>query len=381
MKPGPKGIHIYEYDPQTAALTYLRTVHEESSAGNLFYDARRRVLYATDEGQNVPGSAVGRVLTFRVDPQEGLQELSAVPTVLPKPAAVCLDRDAAHLLIAHHSNRGAITRAVRREDGTWTSEAVGDEAALALVRVDGEGRPGAVVDCAVTRGGNPYGTVHMLSHMHNVTPDPSGGLYLVCDKGMDCIYSFRLNRQEERLQLLAATRTPDGSAPRYIVFHPTLPVVYENNERRALLLTYRYDVSDGTLSLLDTLSFEEDPGAAPVSASAPGTGFGLAGVTCQLSDLVMHPGGGMLYSSFRGRNTIVCLRPDENGIPRPVQTVDCGGINPRGLCVSPDGRFLLSANIESGNIARFSIAPDGTLSPAGEPAAAHMPACMVIAQA
>ena len=380
MKPGPKGIGIYEYNPETADLTFVRTIHEESSVGNQYYDAGSRILYTTDEGANVPGTAAGRILTFRTDPEAGLVDLGAFPTVLPKPSAVCKDTEGNCLLVSHHSNRGAVTQAVRREDGTWTSRTVSDEAALALLSLDAEGKPEKILDCVITRGEDPYGTRHMLSHMHDVTPDPSGELYLVCDKGMDCIYSFRLDRKARRLRLLRTTQAPEDSAPRYIVFHPTLPVLFENNERRPLLLTYRYDTEGGALELLDEISFAEDSGAPQVSSSAPGDGFGLRGLTIQPSALVIHPDGKTLYSSFRGTNTIVVLRIDESGIPHPVQTVDCGGVNPRGLCLSPDGRFLFSANIESGSIARFFVAADGTLLPAGEPMPAHMPANIVIAE-
>ena len=382
MKPGQKGIHIYEYDPETAGLHYLRTLHEESNVGNQYYDKGRRTLYATDEGQNVPGTAAGRILTFRVDPEEGLCDLSVMTTILPKPSAVCLDRSGDFLLIAHHSNRGSVTQAVRSKDGRWTSRTVSDEACLALAGVGEDGIPGEILDCVITRGEDPYGSLHMLSHMHNVTADPSGVLYLVCDKGMDCIYSFRLNHLEKRLELLQKTETPDGSAPRYVVFHPTLPIVYENNERKPLLNTYRYSTQDGKLGLLDTITFTEEmvsAGSTGAAATAAG-GFGLPGFTCQLSDLVIHPDGQVLYSSFRGTDSILVLTIDEDGIPHPGQVISCGGVNPRGLCVSPDGRFLLCANIESGDLARFSIQEDGTLRAAGEPVRAHMPANIVIAE-
>ncbi len=39
---------------------------------------------------------------------------------------------------------------------------------------------------------------------------------------------------------------------------------------------------------------------------------------------------------------------DEDGAVTLRNVIHCGGNNPRGLCISPDARFLFAANMNSG---------------------------------
>lgn len=362
MKPGPKGLSIFSYDPETAELEFVKRIHDEINVGNQCFDPKRKILYVTDEASHQRSHGVGGyVQAFSPDEAEGLAELGGCETLLPKPSYLWLDKSGSYLLAAHHSDRGRVTKLVRNADGSFSSRAVTDDAGLALLLLDSTGVPAEPVDYVLTVGKDPFGS-HPLSHQHCVVADPTGELYLVCDKGQDCIYSFRLDREKGKLALIHTTQVEDGSAPRYAVFHPALPVVYENNEKRPVLNTYRYHVESGELILLDSIRLEEE---------------GMEKL--QASDLVLHPDGKHLYASVRGANTIVVFEIDEKGLLHRIQTVRCGGENPRGLCVSPDGRFLLCANIESNCITRFMTGEDGRLTAFGEPVQAHMPGNLLIA--
>lgn len=363
FSPGPKGLHIYSYEPETARMEYVRTLREDIAVGYQYLDEARRVLYITDEsGRPRNGAVGGYVLALALDGEHILVEKGGKETLLPKPSYFWLDYTGDYALVAHHSNRGQVTKLARGEDGSFFSKTVTDDAGLALFTVEKDGSLGELVDYALTPGKEPYGP-HASSHEHCVAASPDGELFLVCDKGLDCIYSFRLDRDEGRLKLLQTTDTEPGSAPRYVVFHPALPVVYENNERRSVLHTYGYDSRTGRLTRLNSL---------PLCAEGAGEGM-------QPAALALSPDGTRLYASVRGAETISVLELDSSGIPHILQTISCGGENPRGLCLSPDGRFLLCANTDSGSITRFSVAKDGTLTPEGEPVAAHIPGNLVIA--
>lgn len=362
LKPGPKGLSIFSYDPETAELEFLRTIHEEFNVGNQYLDTKRKVLYVTDESSRPRKHGVGGyVQAFLLDEEEGLKEIGGCETLLPKPSYLWLDKSGDYLLAAHHSDRGKVTKLMRNADGSFSSHAVTDDAGLALLPVDGAGIPAEPVDYVLTTRKDPFGS-HPLSHLHCVAADPSGELYLVCDKGQDCIYSFRLDREKGKLALIHTTRVEDGSAPRYAVFHPALPVVYENNERRPVINTYRYHAESGTLTLLDSIRLG---------------GEGIENL--QASDLVLHPDGKHLYASVRGANTIEVFEIDEKGLLHRIQIADCRGENPRGLCISPDGRYLLCANIESNCITRFAVGEDGRLTAIKDPVPAHMPGNLLIA--
>ena len=60
------------------------------------------------------------------------------------------------------------------------------------------------------------------------------------------------------------------------------------------------------------------------------------------------------------------LDPDPDA-PTLVQHTPSGGKTPRHFSLSPDGRFLLVANQDAGNLVRFAVDPDtGRLTRQGE---------------
>lgn len=362
LRGGTMGLSVYSYDLDTADMKWIKTVHEEIAVGNQYLDRERGILYITDESGSPRGETVGGyVQAFSLGGREILKELNGRETLLPKPSYFCLDKSKKYALISHHSNRGKVTKLVCRGDGAFGSETVTDDAGLVLIEVLADGSLGQVRDVVLTPGEEPFGP-YGLSHEHCVNMDPSGKLFLVCDKGMDRIYSFHLDREKGKLALIHTTQVEKGYAPRYAVFHPTLPVVYENNEHQPVVNIYHYEADTGVLKLLEGIRLTEEAGEGTQSA-----------------DLVMNPEGSILYASVRGADQIIVLEIDDTGLLHKKQTVASGGENPRGLCLDPAGRFLLCANIGSNCIARFLVQEDGTLLPAGDAVAASIPGNITIA--
>lgn len=361
--PGPKGLHIFSYDPRSAEMEYIRTLHDEISVGYQYLDTKRGVLYLTDEsGQPRGDTAGGYVMALALDQDRILVDRDGRDTLLPKPSYFWLDHTGSYALVAHHSNRGKVTKLARREDGAFYSRTVTDDAGLALFSINPDGSFGDLKDYVLTPGKEPFGP-HASSHEHCVVASPDGELFLVCDKGLDCIYSFHLDRSTGKLELIHTTEVKNGYAPRYVVFHPELPVVYENNERQPILQTYRYHTQTGELQLL---------GSLPLCKAE-------AGQDAPPAAMLLHPNGKHLYTTVRGVNQITVLDIDPLGMPHVSQTLSCGGKNPRGLCLSPDSRYLLCANLDSNSITRFAVLPDGKLENIGEPVSAPVPGNIVIA--
>ena len=80
--------------------------------------------------------------------------------------------------------------------------------------------------------------------------------------------------------------------------------------------------------------------------------------------------------TLSGIDSISVLSLDEAGRPALKQTVHCGGVFPRGITLSPDGRFLLSGNMVSGTITTFRVEADGTLQATGKSFEAVSPSAM-----
>lgn len=360
MRPGEKGLSIYSYDAKTGGLSLVRRIHPEISVGCQYLDSEKKCLYITDESGRCRGDTVGGyVQTFRIGGAQVLTEFGGAETLLAKPSYFTLDRSGDYALVSHHANRALVTKLVANADGTFASKTVADDAGLLLIRRNRDGSLGRVCDVVLTPGQEPYGA-HPFSHQHCVNADPSGALYLVCDKGQDKIYSFRVDRVRGKLKLLAQTQVGENYKPRYVAFHPEKQIVYINNERQPVLLAFRYETESGKLELVDSLRFLEK---------------NEEGVC---ADIVMHPNGKTIYISVREVNKICVIGLDTDGKPRLKQKLDCAGDDPRGLCLAPDQRFLLCANLGSNSIVSFAVEPDGRLhGPVGQ-ADAHIPGNITI---
>ncbi|MCD8341909.1 MAG: lactonase family protein [Clostridiales bacterium] len=359
IKDEPHGLSIFSFQLETAEMVYLKTISEAACVGCQYLDRDTKRLYITNEGSfHRAGARGGQVLGFQIGTGENiLVPFTQQETLLPKPSFLTMTKEKDFLLASIHGNRGAVTKLVKRKDGTLSSVSVPDDAGLALFPVDSDGTIGELADLYVT-------TRDRLSHQHCVQSDPSGKLFLACDKGLDVIHSFALDRDSKKLILLRTTPVTPGSLPRYAAFHPVKPFFLENNEHDLHIYSYRYDTSSGEIELIEKHLILEGA-ASDASGIMP-------------SDLFIHPNGETAYVSVRGADLVIVLSVCENGSFRCVQSINCGGKNPRGLCLSPDGRFLLSANIGSETITAMRILENGQLCSAKEVARAHLPGNLTI---
>lgn len=363
---GAKGISIFSYDQEYGTLNPVETVMESVCATQLAVDIRRGMVYAVDTRDNTDGNigGGGYVIAFCMDEETGkLKMINRKETHCAAPDYLWLDQSGNYLLVAHHASRGHVTRVVRREDGEFDSITQFDDAALVLFRMEADGSIGEICDVSVPGLGKDE---QAMSHLHFVMPDPAGELYLVSDKGMDHIYSYRLDRERGKLIYLNSISTEKGSSPRYGVFHPSLPVFYGNHEKNTTLNLYGYDVVTGKLTLKCTY-----PLLVAWQVRREGEGI-------EAADLKIHPNGRFLYASVRGLNIVSVFEIDAEGGLTLKQNIDCGGINPRGLCISPDGRFLFTTNTESCNVVTFRIEENGMLRATPFSAHANMAACMKV---
>jgi 6-phosphogluconolactonase (cycloisomerase 2 family) len=347
-----KGLSVYRYDPGGAVLDYIATSFFDVSVGQQFVDNERQIVYIVDERDSRRGEVGGGgyVLAIRLESKNGeLNLINEKASLASNPSYIWVDKSKKYAVVAHHCGRGYVTKIVKREDGNFGSQTLFDDAALVLFRLNEDGGFGDVCD-VLTMPTGAFPEKNVVSHLHSVIADPSGKLWLVCDKGADCIYSCRLDTGAGKLKFLAETPIERGSAPRYGVFHPFLPVFYANNEQHSFLLSYRVDIASGKLTRIRKL---------PLIAGDQDLN---GGVKIQASDIVMHPSGKYLYVALRGVNKIAGVEVSAEGDISLNQDIDCQGINPRGLCLSPDSRYLFSLNVQSDNVSVFTVSEYGILS-------------------
>lgn len=350
---GIRGLSTYEYDPLTSKLALLDSDYPDIAVGSQFYDKKTGIVYFTDERKDQRGrtGGGGYVCAAKVSPKDGtLHMVSEKPSLLSNPSYVWLDRSGEYALVTHHVTDNYITRLVRKEDGAYESETVYENGALVLFRINQDGTLGEVCDVfeAAHQERSP---LRPISHLHCVMADPSGEIYMVCDKGLDMLYSFRIDRQKGKLILCDRFKAEDESHPRYGVFHPKLPFFYGNHEEAAYISQYQVNRETAEITCVSVCRILENEETGDIKP-AP-------------SDIVISRDGAFLYVSIRGINMISVISTGESGQMKLIQNISCGGDNPRGLCLSPDGKYLYVCNVNSDQAVSFTVEPDGRLKPSG----------------
>ena len=126
--------------------------------------------------------------------------------------------------------------------------------------------------------------------------------------------------------------------------------------------TFRRDVADGQLTLVDSTS--------TLPESFEGESFA--------AEIALHPTGRFLYASNRGHDSIAMFAVDpDSGRVTPIGHVSSGGKGPRHFAIEPGGRFMIVANTKSDTLNAFAIDPaSGLLVATGATVSVKSPACV-----
>ncbi|MFB6503115.1 MULTISPECIES: lactonase family protein [unclassified Streptomyces] len=213
------------------------------------------------------------------------------------------------------------------------------------VRADGSLGPAASL--LRHEGSGPDPDRQRSPHAHQVLPDPSGNWVLSVDLGTDSVRICALDPATGELRPHGETPLRPGTGPRHLAFHPAGGHAYVLNELEPTVTTCRWNAAAGVL---------EPVGETPVLPDgAPADGDAVT----YPSEVVVSPDGRFLWTANRGPDSISVLALDGTGERvTPVTTVDCGGHWPRDLALDPTGRRLYAANERSGNVTWFDIDPE-----------------------
>jgi 6-phosphogluconolactonase len=320
-KTGSKGIYTVTLDPATGALAEPVVAAE---AGNPTYVAvapDRALLFAVADREAMAAA-------YAVDPGTG--RLRALPA-LPSPATgstcyVAVDR-ARRVLVAAHYHQATIGALAIRPDGSLGPPQV--------IAHSGHG-----VDPVRQAG----------AHVHSAVIAPDSRFVLVCDLGLDRIYTYRLDL--DRAQLAASEppflATAPASGPRHLTFSADGRRAYVTNELANTVSAYDYDAGRGVLTHRQTRS-----------TLPPGfTGQNTA------AEIALHGSGRFLYASNRGHDSLAVFPVDAaSGQLGAPAFFPAGGRTPRGFALSADSRWLLCGHQDSDSLCSFRVDPaTGALS-------------------
>lgn len=358
---GAPGLGLFSFDTETGSIRLIRKLDDSRSFGPSVIDREKNLFYVCNETNLEPelGYDSGRIYGFSIDPETGsLTERFRQETYCPFPDYIGFSADRQYMLVPHHSQARSITSIERDDTGRYVPVVRYMDSAIDLFAMNADGTVKELVDVrkhAFTQKTTDYQNKVTIPHPHCAVRSPSGKLFAICDKG-DChLYLYTIDREAGKLKLLSKMMTDVPlSEPRYCVFHPTLPYLYVNHEHsatgRMMVTALRYD-EEGGVSIINRVD------CLPQGERAD-CGQGL----CISAD------GRYIYNQLSGYNCVAVLEVNPaDGSIQLKQRAMIEGAKPRNCCLSPDGRFLVTACL-TGEIAVYAVGTDGclTLTPHSE---------------
>ena len=308
---GEGKIAIYEMDLDSGGLTFREDVAAGAGVMPLVVDASKQHLYAGLRG-------VPSVQTYSLNRKTGGINLLGSTPFGWDTTYMALDNTGRFLLSASY---GRATAGVH---------AIGADSIVETRPVDRQ----ETARCA-----------------HYIQTDASNRFAFVphvAESNMIC--QFRFDEHTGKLTPNDPPRVaqPPDTGPRHYCHHPTLNMLYADNEQGSSMTAYRLDPDRGTLEALQTVP----------TLPADFTGEN----TC--SQIHIHPSGRFVYASNRGHDSIAGFAIDPvTGLLSTIGHAPTESV-PRAFNLDPQGRFLYAAGQETGRLAAYRVDQEtGTLSP------------------
>jgi len=183
---------------------------------------------------------------------------------------------------------------------------------------------------------------HESTHAHMIAADRNNKFVLSTDLGQDRIYVYRFDSTTGKLSPLEEqpfVQLPLGDGPRHFVFHPNGRWLYSLQEESSTVTMFLYDPARGRLTAQKTIS------ALP--AGFAGTSFG--------SEIQLSPDARFLYSANRLHDSISLFSIAADGSLRLIDEVWTRGDYPRYFQFGPSGDLLYVCNQRNDCITSFNV--------------------------
>jgi 6-phosphogluconolactonase (cycloisomerase 2 family) len=186
---------------------------------------------------------------------------------------------------------------------------------------------------------------------HCVQPTPDNKfVYVPHVKGNNALFQYAFDEATGTIVPLNPLDVgpPEGSGPRHVAYHPTLPLAYFSEEQGLGVSVYER-AADGRLALRSRPRPKPDVAPAPPLAGA---------------DIVLTPDAKHLFMSIRdfsGTGDLIArYRVAADGSLEPLPVTPADDI-PWGMAVSADGRWLAVTNYNAKTLSVYRIDAEGGL--------------------
>lgn len=204
---------------------------------------------------------------------------------------------------------------------------------------------------------------HDTPHAHMIAADPANKFVLSTDLGQDRLYSYAFDASTGKLAPRGFLTLLGGVGPRHFAFHPNGKWLYAITEESSQIIFMNYDSQTGA------------PAIKQVHSALPP---GFEGTT-YASEIAISPDGKFVYSANRLHDTISIFAIADDGDPKFIGEASTMGDYPRHFAIDPSGRLLLACNQHSDSITSFHIDREtGKLSFTGKYAGVGSPAVIAL---
>ena len=208
---------------------------------------------------------------------------------------------------------------------------------LALLSRHEDGSLGAVIDLVKLEGKiGPHRVEQPFAKPHQVEFDPSGKFIVVPDKGLDLVFTYRIDAEQGKLVLVGKpARAREGAGPRHVAFHPGGRLAYVVNELDSTVTSYHFDPATGTLAPFQIVS------AVPDAYTG----------NSRAAEIAVSADGRFVYASNRGDDSIATFAIEPaSGRLSPIGWTATGGKTPRFFALALSDKFLFVANEDTDTI-------------------------------
>lgn len=345
-----RGIHLFNVDRGTGAMTPAGVVEMPNSPSCLALNAAGTRLYSVNETDRIGEHKEGTVGAFEIDRHDGgLKLLNTVRSGGVGPTYVSMHPSGRFLFVANYLS-GSIAVVPILDDGR-----LGEPTA---VKSD-SGKIGPKKATSAPPGSFSI-SGHDRTHAHMIQADPTGRFVLHVDLGQDKIFVWKFDAERGALTANEpdAVSLPPGDGPRHISFHPNGRWMYSIQEEGSTIVRFDFDAATGRLTERKTIS-SLPPGFA-------GSNFA--------SGILVSSDGRFVYAGNRMHDSIAIFSVGTDGDLTFVADEWTRGNYPRSFSFDPTGNFLYCCNQYGDNVSTFRVDKKtgkldftGQLVPVGNP--------------
>lgn len=308
------GIYVYQLDTIKGKLTKVTTAKNVLNPSYLSLSNDGQFLYACTDTRS---ANAGSVSSFKFNPQKKtLTFLNSQNTNGENPVYLSLD-----------------------SKGKWLVDANYNGSSISVFPLGEDGKIKPIVQFLSFIKGSINPERQKKSHVHSVLFSPDENYIVSPDLGADKIRIFPFDAtKKEPLDAKNSSfiKSTLGSGPRHFAFHPNKKWGYCVEEISGTISTYEFE--KGAFNFLETTKIE---------STNETKDFGSA-------EILISPDGNFLYVSNRGlENNISIYSINNDGTLKNIGTQSSLGKHPRNFAISPNGKFLIVANMNSGDIIIF----------------------------